>query len=104
MILLAVEFNGDQLTYYNSIGLLICLFGILSHVLYKMYHEQRQRSHIDAEPTDGTFSTTVAFRADNGDDDVPLLDNFGPIINWSHSDNDYNQTDDEVLFSAYPVS
>lgn len=33
---LAVEFNGDQISLINFLGLLVCLSGITSHVIHKI--------------------------------------------------------------------
>lgn len=36
-LVLAVEINGEQLGFYNLIGLILCLGGITSHVIYKYW-------------------------------------------------------------------
>ena len=36
-LVLAVELNGEQLGFYNLIGLILCLGGITSHVIYKYW-------------------------------------------------------------------
>lgn len=36
-LVLAVEINGEQLSTYNLIGLILCLGGITSHVIYKYW-------------------------------------------------------------------
>jgi solute carrier family 35, member C2 len=36
-LVLAVEINGEQLSIYNLIGLVLCLGGITSHVIYKYW-------------------------------------------------------------------
>lgn len=34
--MLAVKWNGDKLSQINVIGLLVCLIGIISHVVHKV--------------------------------------------------------------------
>lgn len=36
-LVLAVEINNEQLSFYNLIGLVLCLGGITSHVIYKYW-------------------------------------------------------------------
>lgn len=36
-LVLAVEINGEVLSFYNVIGLVLCLGGITSHVIYKYW-------------------------------------------------------------------
>lgn len=36
MVFLAVRWNGDQLSHINILGLIICIFGITSHVVHKI--------------------------------------------------------------------
>lgn len=36
-LVLAVEINGEQLGFYNLIGLILCLGGITTHVIYKYW-------------------------------------------------------------------
>lgn len=36
-LVLAVEINNEQLSFYNLIGLILCLGGITSHVIYKYW-------------------------------------------------------------------
>lgn len=35
--MLAVEITGEKLSFYNLIGLILCLGGITSHVIYKFW-------------------------------------------------------------------
>jgi len=37
---LAVNYNGDQMTQINFIGLIVCLFGICTHVCLKTFDSQ----------------------------------------------------------------
>lgn len=41
ILVLAVEWNGDQLSPINVIGLLICLSGITCHVLHKLRNSSK---------------------------------------------------------------
>lgn len=36
MVVLAVQWNGDILSNLNIIGLIVCLFGISSHIIHKI--------------------------------------------------------------------
>lgn len=36
-LVLAVEVNGEQLSFYNLVGLILCLGGITSHVIHKYW-------------------------------------------------------------------
>lgn len=36
ILVLAVEWNGDQLSPINVVGLLVCLSGIICHVIHKI--------------------------------------------------------------------
>lgn len=36
MVVLAVQWNGDILSHLNIIGLIVCLFGISSHIIHKI--------------------------------------------------------------------
>ena len=36
MLVLAVKWNGDELSQINVVGLLVCLIGIISHVVHKV--------------------------------------------------------------------
>lgn len=36
MVILAVEWNGDQLSLINVIGLIMCLLGVSCHVFHKI--------------------------------------------------------------------
>lgn len=44
MVILAVQYNGDKLSAINIIGLIVCLFGITSHVIHKIRNIQTKSS------------------------------------------------------------
>jgi len=50
-LVLAVEINGEFLSFYNLIGLMLCLGGIASHVIYKYwtYSNTHDRFETEAE-------------------------------------------------------
>lgn len=51
-LVLAVEINGEVLSLYNLIGLMLCLGGIASHVIYKywMFSDNTpERVHVESE-------------------------------------------------------
>lgn len=45
ILILAVEWNGDQMSFVNFIGLLVCLTGISSHVIHKIQHPNMKSSN-----------------------------------------------------------
>lgn len=126
-LVLAVEINGEELSLYNLIGLILCLGGITAHVIYKYWtltdNQPERESHIKSEcqydmknqystkfdkpalnnggPTEGKFTNT------NGTN-VVLAYNAGgqkaPLLNYdSESDDDANENEmdsrsAEILF------
>lgn len=57
MVILAVEWTGDQISLINVLGLIMCLFGISSHVVHKIknmpsrtinktYHHDNERHEL----------------------------------------------------------
>lgn len=49
-LILAVEWNGDAMTLVNFLGLLMCLGGVISHVIYKAQHvECNRQKHLSDE-------------------------------------------------------
>ena len=39
-LVLAASINGDQMSWFNIIGLFVCLSGILVHIIFKAVHGQ----------------------------------------------------------------
>uniref|UniRef100_A0A1I8P7A5 Sugar phosphate transporter domain-containing protein n=1 Tax=Stomoxys calcitrans TaxID=35570 RepID=A0A1I8P7A5_STOCA len=51
---LAVEYNGDQLTLINSLGLVVCLAGICCHIVHK-YSSLTKNEEINLSGDDDSF-------------------------------------------------
>lgn len=52
ILILAVEWNGDEMSPMNAIGLLVCLCGIISHVVHKIRNTTIPKDAIHYEETD----------------------------------------------------
>lgn len=71
-LVLAVELNGEQLSLYNLIGLILCLGGITSHVIYKYWlltDNTPERINVDPEchyDMNNQYSTKYDKRTTNG--------------------------------------
>lgn len=84
-LVLAYEWNGDKMTVVNFVGLLICLGGIVSHVIYKAKQVDYNR-----------------FKRANNDSSATFV----PILNYSSDEDSANFDEDsatEVLFNILQI-
>lgn len=79
---LAVAFNGDQLSFINFLGLLMCFMGIIGHVSFKIMRSTKEMSqpiHNDTGTVQGCNSTSnsnipgVSSRGSGCESGKPLL-------------------------------
>lgn len=72
-LVLAYEWTGDKMTLVNFFGLLLCLGGVVSHVLYKARHVERIRQKTWNDEASASFLPVVSNSSDdenaNFDDD-----------------------------------
>jgi len=61
---LAVIFNGDQLSFINFLGLLMCFTGIIGHVAVKVMNSTRELEHSNHNAT--TINTVSISTSKNG--------------------------------------
>ncbi|XP_022913966.1 solute carrier family 35 member C2 [Onthophagus taurus] len=88
VLVLAHFINGDEMSFINVIGLVVCLTGIITHVIHKIRNVQAQ-SNIQ--------------RSYNGDADgfevgKSLIDNSAVNVHY-HSDTDEENSDSQELFN-----
>jgi solute carrier family 35, member C2 len=123
-LVLAVEINNEMLSLYNLIGLVLCLGGITSHVIYKYWTmtnnapervsvepechydmnnqystkfdktKQTTKTNSEAKSSNG-MSVVIAYNASN--QKVPLL-NCDSDSDDDNDDNDMDSRSAEVLF------
>lgn len=81
--MLAVEWNGDQMSFINFIGLLVCLSGITSHVVHKIRHPNIKTHNHYEEDTNFELGE-------------PLISERSELINQSSDD---EKSDTQELFN-----
>lgn len=104
-LVLAVETKGDQLSFINIVGLIVCLAGIFCHVLnkYNVYarqnDQQLRNSHLAAGDGNGESGGSassndfnVSYKAARGQGTTPLLERSSLM--------DSEDDDDVSLFDA----
>lgn len=121
-LVLAVEINGEALSLYNLIGLVLCLGGITGHVIYKYWTltgNAPEREVIESEchydmnnqystkfdkinrssMVSGTLNEAKPSMNVNGTS-VVIAYNAGnqeePLLNYTDSDEDKDDVDDEM--------
>lgn len=52
ILIIAVEWTGDEMSALNAVGLLVCLCGISSHVIHKIRNTTVQKENDYYEETD----------------------------------------------------
>ncbi|KAG5677280.1 hypothetical protein PVAND_007050 [Polypedilum vanderplanki] len=111
-LVLAVEVNGEQLSFYNLIGLILCLGGITSHVIYKYWmltDNTPERINIEPEchyDMNNQYSTKYDKKAkSNNSSNLSMNGNQkAPLLNYDDTDTEDEGNDDmdsksaEVLF------
>lgn len=114
-LVLAVEINGDILSVYNIVGLMLCLGGIASHVInkYWLYSDNEKEAVVEPEgvydmnsPYSGkiisngetvpTNGTTVVIKYNAGLKE-PLL-NYDSDTDDKDDDNEIDNQSAEILF------
>lgn len=86
MLILAVIWNGDKISLINFVGLLICLGGIISHVIHKI-----QTTHLN-----GT-NRFHDFEVEKFEVSESLINDSVEHLTVS-SDSENEQSDTQVLF------
>lgn len=87
IVTLAVAFNGDTMTFINSIGLVICMGGIICHVVHKIKTTPIQN-----------ISRPYEFEQDHHELGRSLMDNSVDQINLT-SESDSEHSDSQELFN-----
>lgn len=95
-LVLAVQFNGDQLSVMNILGLIMCLIGICSHVIHKFAIYSKNRTEVSAVTFDSSIEQ--ANIQNHTGQRMPLLDDLGNSES-DDSQND-NQNSSEVIFDV----
>ncbi|KAG8226789.1 hypothetical protein J437_LFUL002835 [Ladona fulva] len=103
-VMLAVNFNGDNLSVINYVGFLLCLGGIIYHVIHRT-----SANHVEEESMEVSHVSSAAKRTkwENkiNDSHIPLLDtkgehSFEASLDFCDIESDGDSVDDtEVLFS-----
>lgn len=100
-LVLAVEFNHDQLTTINVVGLVFCLGGIICHVLNKYFKYMQQRNS-DTSVSYETYTRRMnqTDNKPNGHQRARLLDN--DVLDFSSSSDEDSQAEDgsRVIFDV----
>ncbi|GJQ76924.1 hypothetical protein Trydic_g15122 [Trypoxylus dichotomus] len=92
ILILAVLWNGDKMSFINVIGLIVCLSGIISHVIHKIKSVQKLgnarfyendtaidkdelsgKSLMEVAPTSFLLSDTEAEDGETGNDSIDLF-------------------------------
>lgn len=117
-LVLAVEINGEVLSFYNLIGLMLCLGGIASHVIFKYWtysNNPHERFETEAEyqyPSNTyDISENIPKQVEESDEtktmgkgsNVTLAYNMGlkaPLLDYEtdSEENDMDSKSAEVLF------
>jgi solute carrier family 35 protein C2 len=128
-LVLAVEVNGEQLSFYNLIGLILCLGGITSHVIHKYWlltdnsperisvepechydmnnqystkYDKRSGDHSSSLGTNGNVNEMV--KTTNNGTSVVIAYNAGnqkaPLLNYDDTDTEDDGNDDMDSKSA----
>lgn len=58
ILIIAVEWNGDEMSALNALGLLVCLCGISSHVIHKIRNTSVPKENDYYEETDNMELST----------------------------------------------
>lgn len=84
--MLAVEWNGDEMSALNAMGLLVCLSGIVSHVIHKL------RTTTNASRTDQYYEEREGMEMG-----TPLISNSVELTRESSED---EHSDTQELFNV----
>lgn len=84
--MLAVEWNGDEMSALNAMGLLVCLSGIVSHVIHKL------RTTTNAPRTDQYYEEREGMEMG-----TPLISNSVELARESSED---EHSDTQELFNV----
>lgn len=121
-LVLAVELNGDRLSPINVVGLVLCMGGIISHVLHKYKSLIRNGKRAGIASALNGEATTPGDRSDDGEDcvvfdrqqqavdtpvkwraaqNVPLLDEADGLSTDSDDDSSpKKQTSSDIIFDV----
>uniref|UniRef100_A0A0K8TQP9 Putative solute carrier family 35 member c2 n=1 Tax=Tabanus bromius TaxID=304241 RepID=A0A0K8TQP9_TABBR len=103
-LVLAVEFNGDQIALINVLGLALCLGGICCHVIHKytMFTKAKNEDisfSADRDIRQSDASTNVKYRKHSAQN-VPLLESADLNNSDSELSHEDNPNSSEVLFDV----
>lgn len=92
ILVLAVEVSGDQVSLVNVIGLVLCLFGIIGHIVHKVLIIKAVTGTVHAIDSDD-FENISKSRSPKEENQEPLLDD----ERWQNAASEESDIDSNVV-------